>query len=140
MRNLFHFEHRRQPLASPSAFSARLVRNGLWASVVVLVSLAIGIAGYMGLEGMSFIDALLNAAMILSGMGPVQPLVQPGAKIFASLYAIASGLLLFAVAGLILAPIYHRLLHRFHVEESGEGEAAAPSVKAQKRGVRKAGG
>jgi len=118
MRHLFQFEHRRQPLASSARFSSRLLRNSLWALGVTLVALAIGMAGYMGFEGMDFIDAFVNAAMILSGMGPMGALHTEAGKVFAGLYAIFSGLLIFAIAGLILAPVYHRLLHRFHVDET----------------------
>jgi hypothetical protein len=74
-------------------------------------------AGDLGFEGMGLVDAFANAAMILSGMGPLTPLQTDGGKIFAGLYAIASGLLIFGVAGLVLAPVFHRLLHRFHVDD-----------------------
>lgn len=80
-------------------------------------ALAIGMAGYMGLEGMGFTDAFVNAAMIVSGMGPLTPLTTAGGKIFAGVYGILCSLLLFGVAGLILAPILHRLLHHFHIED-----------------------
>ena len=82
----------------------------------VVLALAVGMAGYMAFEGMGLIDAFANAAMILSGMGPLTPLNSDGGKIFAGLYAIASGLLFFGIAGLVLAPVFHRLLHRFHVD------------------------
>ena len=121
MRHLFHFEQRHEPLASPTTFSSRLTRNALWALAVIIVSMVVGMAGYMGFEQMGVVDAFANAAMILSGMGPLTPLVTAGGKIFAGFYAIASGLLLFAIAGIILAPVYHRILHRFHVEETEEG-------------------
>ena len=121
MKHLFYFEPRHAPLASPQRFSTRLLRSGAWAAGVIIVALAIGMAGYIGFEGMSLVDAFVNAAMILSGMGPVTVLKTDGGKIFAGLYAIFSGLLIFGVAGLILAPVYHRLLHRFHVEDSGKG-------------------
>lgn len=74
-------------------------------------------SGYMGFEGMGALDAFANAAMILSGMGPLAPLATPGGKIFAGIYAIFSGLLLFGIAGLMLAPVFHRLLHHFHVDD-----------------------
>ena len=118
MKHLFHFEHRRQPLASSARFKSRLARNGLWGLGITLAALAIGMAGYMGFEGMGFIDAFVNAAMILSGMGPLGPLHTAIGKVFAGFYAIFSGLLIFAIAGLILAPVYHRLLHHFHVDEN----------------------
>jgi hypothetical protein len=130
MRHLFHFEQRSEPLASPTTFSSRLTRNALWALAVIIVSMVVGMAGYMGFERMGVVDAFANAAMILSGMGPLTPLVTVGGKIFAGLYAIASGLLLFAIAGIILAPVYHRILHRFHVEDQDEPESVSkPRVK-----------
>lgn len=111
------FEKRHHPLASANVFSQRLLSNGLLALGTIVVALAIGMAGYMGFEAMGFIDAFANAAMILSGMGPLTPLLTDGGKIFAGFYAIFCGLLIFGVAGLILAPVFHRILHRFHVED-----------------------
>ena len=117
MKHPLHFERRHEPLASSTRFSSRLVSNGLWAAGTIVAVLTIGMAGYMGFEDMGFVDAFVNAAMILSGMGPLTPLHSDGGKIFAGFYAIVCGLLIFGIAGLILAPIYHRLLHRFHVDE-----------------------
>ncbi len=131
MRHLFHFEQRHEPLASSTTFSSRLTRNALLAFGVIVASLVIGMAGYMRFEHMGLVDAFANAAMILSGMGPLTPLVTNGGKIFAGLYAIASGLLLFAIAGLILAPVYHRILHRFHVDEQVEPEKAPERTKTK---------
>ena len=131
MRHLFHFEQHNEPLANPATFSKRLRRNALWALGVIVASMAVGMVGYMGFECMGLIDAFANAAMILSGMGPLTPLQSEGGKIFAGLYAIASGLLLFAIAGIILAPVYHRILHRFHVED--QDEPATPKPAAPKR-------
>ena len=131
MRHLFRLEKRHDPLASPAAFSARLRLNGIWATGVIVVSMIVGMAGYMAFENMSVVDAFVNAAMILSGMGPVTPLTTTGGKIFAAVYAIASGLLLLAVAGLILAPVYHRILHQFHVEEQPEPENQAKRAPAK---------
>lgn len=122
MKHPLHFERRHEPLASPERFSSRLLSNGVWAAGTIAVTLAIGMAGYMGFEDMGLIDAFVNAAMILSGMGPLTPLHTDGGKIFAGLYAIASGLLLFGVAGLILAPVFHRLLHRFHVQDGSSDD------------------
>ncbi|WP_368911469.1 hypothetical protein [Taklimakanibacter deserti] len=122
MRNLFHFESKGQPLAAPNSFALRLMRNALWCAGIVFIWLVVGMAGYGGFEGMSTVDAFVNAAMILSGMGPVQPLNTVGGKIFAGVYAIISGIVIFGIAGIALAPLYHRMLHRFHLQDD---EAAA---------------
>lgn len=116
MRSLFHFEHRAEPLAPQGRFRSRLYRNISAGLAIIVAAELIGMAGYAGFEGMSAIDAFVNAAMIMSGMGPVTPLVTDAGKIFAGLYAIVCGLLIFAIAGLVLAPVFHRVLHRFHVE------------------------
>ena len=103
-------------------FYRRLAVNGLLAIVLVLISLFVGMAGYHFIGGLAWIDAFQNASMILSGMGPVDQLTTGGAKLFAGLYAIYSGLALIATAGVTIAPILHRFLHRFHLEdESDEG-------------------
>jgi hypothetical protein len=117
MRHLFHFESRGQPLAEPQSFALRFARNALWSFGIILIWLVIGMAGYAGFEGMSMVDAFVNAAMILSGMGPVQELHTAGAKIFAGLYAIISGIVIFGVAGIALAPLFHRMMHRFHLQD-----------------------
>jgi hypothetical protein len=117
VKRLLKLEKRHEPIASPQVFSQRLLFNGLLALGTIIVALAIGIAGYMGLEGMGFIDAFVNSAMILSGMGPMGALQYDGTKIFAGVYAIVCGLLIFAVAGLMLVPVFHRILHDFHVDD-----------------------
>ncbi len=110
------FERRGQPVASRRKFLVRmLIAIGLWI-VLTIVGLAIGIAGYAAFEGMSFVDAYVNAAMILSGMGPVGELKTTGGKVFAGSYAILSGLIIVIATGFVLAPIFHRILHSFHVE------------------------
>jgi hypothetical protein len=110
------FERRGQPLASRRKFIVRMfVAIGLW-MVLTVIGLAIGIAGYAAFEGMSFVDAYVNAAMILSGMGPVGELKTTAGKVFAGSYAIFSGLIIVIATGFVLAPIFHRILHRFHVE------------------------
>ena len=80
---------------------------------------SIGMAGYHGYEGLPWIDAFLNAAMILSGMGPLFQPATPGGKIFAGLYALYAGLIFLVMAGVLLAPVMHRVLHRFHWEDKG---------------------
>lgn len=117
MRYLFQFESKGQPLAAQRRFALRLARNGLWSAVFILIWLVVGMAGYMGFEGMNSVDAFVNAAMILSGMGPVQTLNTMGGKIFAGLYAILSGIFVFGIAGIALAPLFHRMLHRFHLQD-----------------------
>jgi hypothetical protein len=114
------FETRRQPVVSRRKFIVRmLIAIGLWI-VLTLLGLAIGIAGYAGFEGMSFVDAYVNAAMILSGMGPLGELKTTAGKVFAGSYAILSGLIIVIATGFVLAPIFHRILHRFHVEAREE--------------------
>src|SRR5271156_3052255 len=114
------FERRGQPLASRRKFLIRMfIAIGLWI-VLTIVGLAIGVAGYAGFEGMSFVDAYVNAAMILSGMGPIGELKTTAGKIFAGSYAIFSGLIIVIASGFVLAPIFHRILHHFHVETTKE--------------------
>jgi hypothetical protein len=97
-------------------FLARVARSGLAAFAAIVVSLFAGMAGYHWTEGMPWIDAFVNAAMILSGMGPVGDLHTFGGKIFAGCYALYSGLALITIAAILLAPVVHRFLHRFHIE------------------------
>jgi hypothetical protein len=111
------YEHRKQRLLSPVEFAKRVARHLLLALVVVAVGLGIGVLGYHYLGQLNWVDALLNASMILSGMGPVDTLHSTAAKIFASCYALFSGLAFIGIATLIVAPFAHRLLHRFHLDE-----------------------
>jgi hypothetical protein len=120
MRGFSQFEGRGQKVSTRRRFAQRMATAvGLW-SAIALLGLLIGMAGYMFTEGMSATDAYVNAAMILSGMGPVTELKTTAGKLFAGTYAIFSGLFLIIGAGFILAPIFHRVLHRFHVETKGE--------------------
>ncbi len=111
------FEHRSQPLLSRVAFLARVGRHGAAAVGIVVAAWAAGALGYHHLEKLAWVDALLNAAMILSGMGPVNELHTTAGKLFASLYALASGFLFLTIAGVLFAPLLHRMIHRFHLEE-----------------------
>ncbi len=120
--SFFGYEHRGEPLASRSVFVRRLAVNGLVAIVLILGSLFVGMAGYHFIARLEWIDAFQNAAMILSGMGPVDELHDNGAKLFAGLYAIYSGLALIATAGVTIAPILPRFLHRFHLEDVADEE------------------
>ena len=116
-RHILRFEGKRQPLLPRPAFVRRLARNFAAASALVGVSLLGGMLGYHLTEGMGWVDAFANAAMILSGMGPLEPLKTTGGKVFAGCYALYSGLVLVMAAGVVLAPVAHRMFHRFHLEE-----------------------
>lgn len=113
-------EHRSQPLIPLRQFFIRLARSGFIALALIVVSLSIGVLGYHILEGLSWVDAFLNASMLLGGMGPVTAPLTLGGKLFASLYALYCGLAFILVAGVILAPVAHRILHRFHIESSSQ--------------------
>ena len=111
------FENRAERLASRSVFVRRLVSSGLAAAGIILFSLGIGVTGYHYLELLSWIDSLLNSSMILGGMGPVDEMETNAAKIFASIYAVYSGVILLASVGVLATPIFHRFLHIFHLAE-----------------------
>ena len=115
------FENRRKSLLPRRAFYARMARSVALGLGIVMVSLGIGMAGYHGLEGLSWLDAFLNASMILSGMGPVATMQTTAGKLFAGCYALYSGLALISTLAVIITPLFHRFLHKFHMEaESGE--------------------
>lgn len=120
------FEHRHEPLLSRSEFYRRVVLYGAFAGGIIGVSLLIGVLGYHFIEGMAWIDSLLNASMLLGGMGPVGEMHTNGGKLFASFYALYSGMVLLVAVGVLISPIFHRMLHRFHLEtpeeEDDDGE------------------
>jgi len=103
----------------------RLARRSAVAIGIVVPALTIGVTGYHGFEGLSLLDSLLNASMILSGMGPVTNPVTVGGKIFASCYALFSGIVFLTVAAVVFGPVMHRILHRFHFE-MGQTHPPAP--------------
>lgn len=109
-----------RPLPSRWVFAQRLGSGVAAAALLVVVSLAAGMAGYHYFEGIPWVDAFVDAAMILSGMGPLGDLRTSAGKIFAGCYALYSGLVLIFATGLILAPLFHRVMHRFHLEASQE--------------------
>lgn len=111
----------RRPLPSPREFAHHLVRNGLLAGAMILVCLGIGVLGYHFFARLKWLDSLVNASMILGGMGPVDPITNTGGKWFASLYALFSGVAFLTSVSVFLAPMAHRFLHRFHLETKGEG-------------------
>lgn len=116
---LFRFEHHTRPVATHAAFLGRLATNVLAATVIISVALAIGMIGYRATEHMGWLDAFLNAAMLLGGMGPVSTLTTDGGKLFAGLYALACGLIFVLVSGVVLAPVLHRVLHALKVDDGG---------------------
>ncbi len=111
------FEKKHQPIVPVSVFMRRIAVYLGIVIVLILGVLFIGIAGYHWLAGLNWVDALLNASMILGGMGPVNPLTNTAAKVFASVYALFSGLVFIAIMGILFAPIMHRMLHTFHMED-----------------------
>ena len=124
----------RVPLASPERFRKRLVSGGMVGGMMVGVSLAIGMVGYMVTEDLSVIDAYVNAAMILSGMGPLHDPETTAGKLFAGTYAIYCGIAVLGIAAVVFAPVVHRLFHRFHIHDAdaGDGEKDAPATTTPK--------
>jgi hypothetical protein len=116
-KSWLRFERRREQLAPFSVYVKRLIGSVAMALVLIALVLMVGIAGYHFLAGFNWVDSLLEASMILGGMGPVNPLSNDTAKIFASAYALFSGLIFIAVMGLVLSPVVHRILHKFHADE-----------------------
>ena len=113
------FEHHTKPLLPRRIFYRRVAKNFGFGLLFIVFSLGIGMAGYHGFEKMPWLDSFLNAAMILSGMGPVGTLQTDAGKLFAGCYALYSGLALIAIVGIVFAPIIHRALHKFHLEDEG---------------------
>jgi hypothetical protein len=130
------FERRHERLLPRHLFVRRLARWGVAAGVVLVGSLALGTCGYHVLERLPWIDALLNASMILGGMGPVDPIRTTAGKLFASFYALYSGLAIISIAGILLAPIVHRFLHKFHIESRGETNRSKQAGLVEKRKTR----
>jgi hypothetical protein len=116
---LFTYERRRQRPLSPARFARRLLSHMAVAIGLVAFSLGIGMWGYESFEHLAWRDAFLNSAMLLGGMGPVNNPLSSGGKLFAGCYALYCGLIFLLVAGLLLGPVVHRVLHRFHWEDEG---------------------
>ena len=116
-RDSLLFESRHEQLAPVNVYVRRIIASLAVGLGLILVALLIGIFGYHLLAGFGWIDSLLEASMILGGMGPVNQLPNDAAKVFASIYALFSGLILIALMGIILSPVAHRVMHKFHVDE-----------------------
>ncbi len=110
------YEHHQQPILPRPRFVKRVVSHVAMALFTVVIALAIGTIGYHFLGKLGWVDALLNASMILGGMGPVNDLNDTPAKLFAAAYALFSGLLFIGILGVVLAPFAHRLMHTLHVD------------------------
>ncbi|HJU66713.1 MAG TPA: hypothetical protein VJ650_00595 [Gemmatimonadaceae bacterium] len=123
-----------RPLPSRAVFLAHVARNFAIGSGIVALSLGVGLIGYHGLAGLPWLDALLNAAMILTGMGPVDAITTTRGKVFATFYALFSGIAFLSVMAVLIAPIVHRFLHRFHLDlASGKASGAAPTLAERER-------
>lgn len=110
------YERRTQPLAPRRVFYSRLSRSAILGAAIILASLCIGMVGYHYFEKLPWLDAFTNASMILSGMGPLAPIQTTAGKLFAGCYALFSGIAFISSIGIVFTPIYHRFLHKFHVE------------------------
>lgn len=116
------YEKHYEPLLPRMKFILRLLSHLLTGVGILVVSLGLGVVGYHGYEHLSWLDSLLNASMILGGMGPVNVVVTDGGKWFASFYALFSGMIFLGVFGIIIAPVVHRLLHLMHLDEKEAGD------------------
>jgi hypothetical protein len=121
------YEHRNQSLLPRRAFLLRLTTHVGIAVGIIFGSLAMGVLGYHFLGGFAWIDALVNASMLLGGMGPVDALHTTAGKLFASFYALYYGMVFLVAVGIIFAPVFHRILHHFHLEAEGESDGGPTS-------------
>ena len=114
------FEHHKQPIISRREFARRMGRFALYALLVLVISLLLGILGYHYIGRLHWVDSLLNASMILGGMGPVDEMTSNASKIFSSLYALYSGVAFLSISAVLVAPVLHRFLHKLHMEMGRE--------------------
>jgi len=131
------FESRTQRLASEAVFRKRLIQSGVVGSIMVAVSLAVGMAGYAFFEDLDWIDAFVNASMILSGMGPLHDPESTGGKLFAGIYALYSGFAVLVIAAVTFAPAIHRMLHRFHLQTEEDEERTEQKDEKDARRAKK---
>jgi hypothetical protein len=114
---LTDFERRHEKLAPINVFLTRMASSMGIGAMMLAGALSIGIAGYHWIGNLDWIDSLVEASMILAGMGPVNPLVTTSAKFFGSIYALFSGVVFIALMGIVLSPVAHRMMHRFHLDD-----------------------
>ncbi len=129
------YERRHERLVTRGVFYRRVARQGGIAFAVILAALGLGICGYRFLENIPWVDAILNASMILGGMGPVAELKTTAGKLFASFYALFSGLVLITVSGILFAPVIHRFLHKFHIDSEAGSRPAGAKAPARKNNI-----
>ena len=110
------FERPHEPLRPRRKFYTRLRRHGLVAGLTLAGSVGIGMVGYHFYEGLGWVDSYTNASMILSGMGPLDPIKTTGGRLFVGTYSLFSGVVFLTTVGFFLMPVLHRLLHKFHLE------------------------
>jgi len=116
-RRLLRYEHHSQPVLSRTQFVKRILGHIFLAFSLLVISLGIGVLGYHYSAGLSWLDALMNAAMILGGMGPVNVIAYDSGKLFATFYALYAGVAFLAISAVLIAPFAHRLLHRLHLDD-----------------------
>lgn len=121
------FEHKTEKLVPLPRFIRRVALSLLVTLGILCVALGIGVLGYHLTARLGWIDSVLNASMILTGMGPVAPMETTGAKLFASGYALFSGVVFLSSVSFTLAPLFHRMMHQFHIEEPGKDASAKPT-------------
>jgi hypothetical protein len=133
----YYYERRHQPLAPPEVFRRRLIKSGTFGSIMVAISLAVGMAGYYFFEHLGVLDSFVNASMILSGMGPLHDPTTVAGKLFAGFFALYSGFAVLVIAAVTFAPVIHRILHKFHLETDEDqdhpGRTGERTLPAQKR-------
>jgi hypothetical protein len=110
------FEHYKEPILSQKEFIRRFIRHFCIGFGLIIIALGIGAIGYHFTENLSWLDSFLNASMILTGMGPVNQMQTDAGKIFATVYALFSGVAFLTMAAILFAPVLHRFLHKFHLE------------------------
>lgn len=111
------YEHNTERLLSREKFALRVIRHATLALLILLFSLGLGVVGYHVTDGFPWLDSLLNASMILGGMGPVDKINSDSGKLFASFYALYSGIVFIGIAGIVVAPVAHRVLHKLHLAD-----------------------